>query len=68
MRTKMDFSELTIEQIQKVEDKLFNRPRKRFGFLSPLEQLNKVLTNEQKVAFATWIQRFINYTNLRIVM
>lgn len=49
----MDFSELTDEQIQEVEDKLNNRPRKRFGYLSPLEQLNKALTNEQKVAFAT---------------
>ena len=52
-RKGMDFSELTDEQIQKVENKLNNRPRKRFGYLSPLEQLNKVLTNEQKVAFAT---------------
>ena len=39
--------------IQKVEDKLNNRPRKRFGYLSPLEQLNNVLTNEGKVAFIT---------------
>lgn len=49
----MDFSELTDEQIKQVEDKLNKRPRKRFDFLSPLEQLNNVLTTEQKVAFAT---------------
>ncbi|MDD4684915.1 MAG: IS30 family transposase [Bacteroidales bacterium] len=49
----MDFSKLTDKMIQEVEDKLNNRPRKRFGYLSPLEQLNKVLTNEEKVAFKT---------------
>ncbi|MBP1629771.1 MAG: hypothetical protein H6Q15_664 [Bacteroidetes bacterium] len=49
----MDFSKLTKEQIQKVDGKLNNMPRKRFGFLSRLEQLNIVLTTEQKVAFAT---------------
>ena len=49
----MDFSKLTDKMIKGVEDKLNNRPRKRFGHLSPLEQLNNVLTNEEKVTFKT---------------
>lgn len=49
----MDFSELTDKKIQEIEDKLNNRPRKRFVYLSPLKQLNKVLTTEEKVAFKT---------------
>lgn len=52
-RKGMDFTELTDREIQEVEDKLNNRPRKRFGYLSPLEQLNKLLTTEGKVAFKT---------------
>jgi len=49
----MDFTELTDREIQEVEDKLNNRPRKRLGYLSPLEQLNKILTTEGKVEFKT---------------
>jgi IS30 family transposase len=35
------FEEVTDEQIQAVEDKLNNRPRKRHGFKSPLEVLKR---------------------------
>ncbi len=44
---KTDFSKLTDEFIQKIEDKLNDRPRKRYGYLSPQEMFN------QKVAFKT---------------
>ena len=56
-RKGMDFTDLTDREIQEVEDKLNNRPRKRFGYLSPLEQLNKLLTTEGKVAFKTLIRQ-----------
>lgn len=49
----MAFTDLTDREIQEVEDKLDNRPRKRVDYLSPLEQLNKILTSEGKVAFKT---------------
>lgn len=49
----MDFTELIDREIQEVEDKLNNRPRKIFGYLSSLKQLNKILTTEGEVAFKT---------------
>jgi len=52
-RKGMAFTDLTDREIQEVEDKLDNRPRKRVDYLSPLEQLNKILTSEGKVAFKT---------------
>ena len=42
---KTNFENLTDEYIQWVEDQLNHRPRKRFGFLNPIEIFN------QKVAF-----------------
>ena len=52
-RKGMAFTDLTDREIQEVEDKLDNRPRKRVDYLSPLEQLNKILTSEGEVAFKT---------------
>lgn len=44
---KSDFSKICPEYILDIQDKLNNRPRKRFNYLSPKEMLN------QKVAFVT---------------
>jgi IS30 family transposase len=49
---KTDFSTITDHQVQMVEEKLNNRPRKRFNFESPLYMFN-LLTNSSKVAFVT---------------
>lgn len=49
---KTSFDNVSDQQIKWVENILNNRPRKRFGFLTPVEMLNKILFN-QKVAFAT---------------
>jgi len=38
-----DFSEVTNKQIKWIENKLNNRPRKRLGYLTPNENLNKLL-------------------------
>jgi len=46
---KTDFSSITDEQIRGVEEILNTRPRKRFGFVSPLT----VYSQTEKVAFAT---------------
>jgi len=46
---KTDFSTITNEQVQYVEDKLNNRPRKRLLFLTP----NAIFQQSKKVAFAT---------------
>lgn len=48
-----NFAEITNEQIKIVEDKLNNRPRKRFGFLSPNQVYSNALKNNGKVAFIT---------------
>jgi len=48
---KMPFGNITEEQVQWVKSILNNRPRKRLGFLTPTEMLNKFLFNK-KVAFA----------------
>ncbi len=45
----MAFAEITDEQIQAVEDKLNNRPRKTLGYQTPKELFFK----EQKIALAT---------------
>jgi IS30 family transposase len=49
---KTSFENITDEQVQRVEMILNNRPRKRFGFLTPKEKLDQTLFNK-KVAFAT---------------
>ena len=48
------FEDITDEQVALVQDKLNNRPRKRLGYLSPLEYFSKFVRNKlnQKVAFA----------------
>lgn len=48
-----DFTIITDEQIKYVEDKLNNRPRKRFGYLTPNQVYLTTLTNGGKVAFMT---------------
>ena len=45
---KTDFDEVSDQYIQYVEEQLNNRPRKRFDYLSPLENYNL-----KKVAFST---------------
>lgn len=47
------FENITEEQIQSVENKLNNRPRKRFGFKTPNEVYLQKITNQEKVAFMT---------------
>lgn len=47
-----DFTLITDEQIQAVENKLNNRPRKRYKYENPIFVMNKLLFN-QKVAFIT---------------
>lgn len=47
-----DFSSITEKQIKEVENKLNNRPRKRFNFETPIFEMEKLLFN-QKVAFVT---------------
>jgi len=47
-----DFSALTEMRIKEIENKLNNRPRKRFNFENPIFVMNQLLFN-QKVAFVT---------------
>ena len=47
-----DFSSISIEDVQKVEEKINHRPRKRHGFLSPNQVFNN-LNLIPKVAFIT---------------
>lgn len=48
---KMSFDSITQDQINEVENKLNNRPRKRFGFKTPNEIFSSKLNNNQFVAF-----------------
>lgn len=48
---KMSFENITKEQINDVVNKINNRPRKRFGFETPIEILAKKLDNSNNVAF-----------------
>jgi len=51
---KSSFENITIQQIQNVEDKLNNRPRKRFGYQTPNYVYSQTIKNKgQKVAFMT---------------
>jgi transposase, IS30 family len=51
---KSSFENITDQQIQKVEEKLNNRPRKRFGYETPNYVYSQVIKNNgQKVAFIT---------------
>ena len=49
----MSFENITDEQVQDVENKLNNRPRKRFGFKTPNQVYLHKLINQEKVAFMT---------------
>jgi transposase, IS30 family len=45
-----DLSGYTAAQLQHIEDELNDRPRKRFGWHTPREELDKLLTENQTVA------------------
>ena len=47
-----DFSLITKEELKKVEKKLNNRPRKRFGFLSPIEVFDLAMRNAEEIDIA----------------
>lgn len=49
---KTDFSQITDEEIEYIENKINNRPRKRYDYDSPIERMEKLLFNE-KIAFVT---------------
>ena len=40
---KTDFSKCTLEEIQRAQDLLNNRPRKVLGFMTPLEKLRSII-------------------------
>lgn len=48
-----DFNLITKERVKEVEDILNNRPRKRFGYLTPNEVYLQKLEQMEKVAFIT---------------
>ena len=47
-----DFSEVTHEQIKRIQYILNNRPRKRLDYLLPIEKV-KLIINQNSVAFAS---------------
>lgn len=49
----MCFEKITQKEVQEAENKLNNRPRKRFGFQSPNQVYLQKLTTQEKVAFMT---------------
>lgn len=49
---RMDFTELTDERILEIQNKINNRPRKRYSYESPIFVMNKLLFNPE-VAFVT---------------
>jgi transposase, IS30 family len=55
---KMSFENITAEEIQYVEDKLNNRPKKKFGYQTPNEVFLQKLKTTGQVAFITWIRLF----------
>jgi IS30 family transposase len=48
-----DLSPYTAAQLQHIENELNDRPRKRFGWHTPREELDKLLTENQTVATTT---------------
>ena len=48
--TGTDLSVYTAAQLQAIEDELNDRPRKRFGYHTPREQLATLLADNQRVA------------------
>jgi IS30 family transposase len=51
------FENITKEQVQEVENKLNDRPRKRFGYKTQNQVCLHKLKNQGKFAFMTWIHR-----------
>lgn len=49
---KTDFSTISDEQVQAIENKLNERPRKRYNYRSPIEQMEQLLFTKP-VAFIT---------------
>jgi IS30 family transposase len=45
-----DLSPLTPAQVQAIQDELNDRPRKRFGYYTPREQLAKLIAENERVA------------------
>jgi IS30 family transposase len=45
-----DLSRCTAAQLQQIEDELNDRPRKRLGYRTPREELDKLITENQSVA------------------
>jgi len=45
-----DLSQYTAAQLQAIQDELNDRPRKRFGYHTPREELAKLLAKDQRVA------------------
>jgi IS30 family transposase len=53
-RKKTEFAKISREELQEVEDKLNNRPRKTLGYLTPLEVYSKESTKQlTRVALTT---------------
>ncbi|MBK8473589.1 MAG: IS30 family transposase [Sphingobacteriales bacterium] len=48
-----DFDTISEEQISEAQQKINNRPRKRLGFLSPIEAINLHQSQLNNVAFTT---------------
>ncbi len=46
-------TDLTLRTIQRIENKLNNRPRKRLGYKTPKQVYLHKLTNQEEVAFIT---------------
>ncbi|MDR1983206.1 MAG: IS30 family transposase, partial [Prevotellaceae bacterium] len=51
-KKKTDFDTVDNQRIEYIENKLNNRPRKKLGFLTPIEKFS-LLLHKQKVAFMT---------------
>ena len=49
-----DLSPYTAAQLQQIEDELNDRPRKRFGWHTPREELDRLLTENQTVRNNPW--------------
>jgi IS30 family transposase len=48
---KTDFNLISHQYVKYVENKINNRPRKRFGFNTPIFQFNQLIKSQEKVAF-----------------
>ena len=50
---KTNFADVTDKYIKEIEEKLNNRPRKRFGYKSPNQQFVEALEQQTILALAT---------------